>query len=172
MVTHGLVSPALLAYYPRKTAEELGLTQAQGTKLRKVTEGGIAITGIPIGFGIGLIAATGVEVAGTRVPRGGSEQRDGCSCSGSEQCVECRSGSFLPNLTRLHATLTAPSRFHRLHHPFNFTNPRTNQLPQVHFPPYFHPTPRHLHRIPQTSEILQVSWLEALSRVVTTVSEL
>ena len=65
MVTHGLVSPALLSYYPRKTADELGLTQAQETKLRKVTEGGFAITGVPTGFGSGLIAATGVEVAGT-----------------------------------------------------------------------------------------------------------
>ena len=74
MAQNGLLSPAILRYYPRKSAEELGLAPAQGVKMRKVLEGTTAIAAIGLGtigmVGIGALIDGGAtcmetDVAGT-----------------------------------------------------------------------------------------------------------
>ena len=49
MAQNGLLSPDILRFYPRKSAEELGLAPAQEVKLRKVQEGTTAIAAIGLG---------------------------------------------------------------------------------------------------------------------------
>ena len=77
MIEHALTNPAVLSYYPRKSAEELGLVPVDEAKVRKVTEGlGVVSTtaylvgtGIVVGIGSligsGGMAATGVDVVVT-----------------------------------------------------------------------------------------------------------
>ena len=77
MIEHALTNPAVLSYYPRKSAEELGLVLVHEAKVRKVTEGlgGVSTTAFLIGSGIvigigsligsGGMAATGVDVVVT-----------------------------------------------------------------------------------------------------------
>ena len=64
MAQKGLLSPAVLRYYPRKSAEELGLAPAQEVKMRKVPEGNITGIGfgttIPIGHG-GIVSIPKVD---------------------------------------------------------------------------------------------------------------
>ena len=63
MVYNGLMHPAVLSHYPRKSAVELGLVPAQEVKVRKTIEGDIAMAaighgGIVIGGGLAMEAAT------------------------------------------------------------------------------------------------------------------
>ena len=66
MAQNGLLNPAILRYYPRKSAEELGLAPAQEVKMRKVLEGNI--TGI--GFGTTILFGHGGIVSIPKVDDG------------------------------------------------------------------------------------------------------
>ena len=58
MAQNGLLSPAILRYFPRKSAEELGLAPAQEVKMRKVLEGTTAIAAVGLGT-IGMVGIVG-----------------------------------------------------------------------------------------------------------------
>ena len=65
LVYNGLMHPAVLSHYPRKSAVELGLVPAQEVKVRKTIEGDIAMAafghgGIVIGGSLAMEAATSV----------------------------------------------------------------------------------------------------------------
>ena len=91
MIDNGLMHPAVLSHYPRKSAEELGLVQAQEAKMRKIIEGDIEIAAIAatgsIGYGwyrYGSYSSRECRwdrVPGDRVLISGAEQRDGCCLS-------------------------------------------------------------------------------------------
>ena len=88
MIDNGLMQPAVLSHCPRKSAEELGLVQAQEAKVRKIIEGDIDTAAIAATGSIGFIGSGGgmdgivmAAIPLDRVPISGAEQRDGCCLS-------------------------------------------------------------------------------------------
>ena len=146
MATNGLVSPALLAYYPRKTAEELGLTVTQEAKHRKVTEGMFSITagGIAIGYD-GSIGSGGTTVIGSIVADAGASTGVGVSGTASlEEVQNSETGSLagVPNRkmdpsAHFHDPVTHPSLPPSASssslqlHPSTHTTPPATALPPI-----------------------------------------
>ena len=144
MAQNGLLSPAILRYYPRKTAEELGLAPAQEVKMRKVLEGditGIVFgTTIPSGHG-GIVSIPKVDDGPMVCPGGfwsGASWRSQYVGGSLSRSAFLWSILVLPmtttttrttRLPHLPLPLSSTGRFPHHHHSFTQPSPRSTARP-------------------------------------------
>ena len=153
----GLLSQAILRFYPRKSAEELGLAPAQEVKLRKIQEGTTAIAAIGLGtigmVGIGALSdgdATCMEtdVAGTAsqavVQKSATGVLDSAAIPEMDSAV---SASQLHPTTHSQDTITHPLLSLPPSSSSSLSQLSPPRTPQLNHGPHFHPTPRNLHPI-------------------------
>ena len=132
MVKNGLMNPAVFSYYPRKTAEELGLAPVQESKVRKVAES-VGFDGIVYG-GIDILLLWLLGIWSGTV----SVQNVPMPLCGVQVQVESQAVGVSPKLVKTWTNPATQSTVHTHQHGLHRTFPRcshstTAQYPLCHF---------------------------------------